>query len=84
LEYNGELIQQINPVFQNPGKNGVFDYRTQFFAPKKNLLGLEISTFWFNSLIIWFMTVLFYIFLYFELLKKGIDSFGKVNLPKKK
>jgi ABC-type multidrug transport system ATPase subunit len=84
LEYNGELIQQINPVFQNPGKNGVFDYRTQFFAPKKNLLGLEIGTFWFNALIIWFMTVLFYIFLYFELLKKGIDSFGKVNLPKKK
>ncbi len=84
LEYDGELIQQINPVFQNPGQNGIFDYRTQFFAPKKNLLGLEIDTFWFNVMVIWFMTLLFYIFLYFELLKKGIDSFGKVNLLKKK
>jgi ABC transport system ATP-binding/permease protein len=84
LEYDGELIQQINPVFQDPGKSGIFDYRTQFFAPKKNLLGVEIGTFWFNIIVIWFMTVLFYIFLYFELLKKGINSFGKVNLVKKK
>jgi ABC-type multidrug transport system ATPase subunit len=84
LEYDGELIQQINPVFQDPGKSGIFDYRTQFFSPKKNLLGLEIGTFWFNIIVIWFMTVLFYVFLYFELLKKGINSFGKVNLVKKK
>lgn len=84
LEYDGELIQQINPVFQDPGKSGIFDYRTQFFAPKKNLLGVEMATFWFNIIVIWFMTVLFYIFLYFELLKKGINSFGKVNLVKKK
>ena len=84
LEYDGELIQQINPVFQDPGKSGIFDYRTQFFAPKKNLLGVEMGTFWFNIIVIWFMTVLFYIFLYFELLKKGINSFGKVNLVKKK
>ncbi len=84
LEYDGELIQQINPVFQDPGKSGIFDYRTQFFAPKKNLLGVEMGTFWFNIIVIWSMTVLFYIFLYFELLKKGINSFGKVNLVKKK
>jgi hypothetical protein len=84
LEYNGELIQQINPVFQNPKPSTIFDYRTQFFAPIKNLLGMRISTFWFNNLVIWIMTGLFYGFLYFELLKKGIDSFGKISLPKKK
>jgi energy-coupling factor transporter ATP-binding protein EcfA2 len=84
LEYNGELIQQINPIFQNPGSEGIFDYRTQFFAPKKNLLGVQVSTLLFNVLVVWCMTAIFYGFLYFELLKKGIDSFGKVNLPKKK
>ncbi len=84
LEYNGELIQQINPVFQNPKPSTIFDYRTQFFAPVKNLLGMRINTFWFNIIVIWIMTGLFYGFLYFELLKKGIDSFGKISLPKKK
>jgi ABC-type multidrug transport system ATPase subunit len=84
LEYNGELIQQINPIFQDPAKDGLFNYRAQFFSPKKNLFGFQISTFWFNTLVIWCMTVIFYIFLYFEILKKAIDSFGKVSLFKKK
>jgi ABC transport system ATP-binding/permease protein len=84
IEYNGELIQQINPVFQDPGKKSVFDYRTQFFAPKKNFLGAEVSTLTFNMLVIWFMTLLCYVFLYLELLKKGIDLVGKVSLSKKK
>ncbi len=83
LEYKGELVQQINPVFVQPKPKGLLDYRAQFFAPSKNLIGLQIDTYYFNILVIWFVSLLFYITLYFELLRKLINSFSIVNLPSK-
>jgi ABC transport system ATP-binding/permease protein len=93
IEFDGKLIQQINPVFQEPDMDGPFNYRTPFFAPEKNLLGAKVSTFWFDILVIWLMTITLYVTLYFELLRKLVNSFdkvpgkvnlAKVNLPKKK
>ncbi|MEK6782469.1 MAG: ATP-binding cassette domain-containing protein [Bacteroidota bacterium] len=82
IEYDGELIQQVNPIFQEPNPDGLMDYRTAFFLPEKNLVGLRISTFIFNILVIWIMSLTFYIALYFEWLRKMVNSFGKVNIPK--
>ncbi|MFN3839448.1 MAG: ATP-binding cassette domain-containing protein [Cyclobacteriaceae bacterium] len=84
MEYNGQLIQQINPIFIDPKPSGLLNYRTHFFAPKKFFLGIEFSTFAFNLLVIWGMAFIFYITLYFELLRKFVDLFSKVNLSKKK
>lgn len=84
IEFDGHLVQQINPIFQDPVASGPLDYRAQFFAPSKNLFGQPISTYFFNILVIWAMTLMFYIALYFEALRKGIDYLGKVRLPKKK
>jgi ABC transport system ATP-binding/permease protein len=93
IEYDGELVQQINPIFLDPKPNGPLDYRAHFFAPQKNLFGNPVSTFWFNMLIIWIMTLFLYITLYFEWLKKLVNSFeftpgkvspSKVVIPKKK
>ncbi len=84
IEYDGEIIQQINPIYQERPARNVLDYRTPFFAPQKNLLGMSISTFLFDALVIWAMAALFYLTLYFELVKKLVDFFGKVNLPKRK
>jgi len=86
IEFNGELIPQINPIFFDPAGESPLDYRAHFFAPKKNLFGQQIDTYLFNTLVIWLMTVILYITLYFELLRKLIQTFekvpGKVNLPK--
>lgn len=84
LEYNGALIQQINPVFLEPRNTGALNYRAHFFAPTKNLFNTSWDTYWFNIVVIWLMAVGFYVTLYFEWLRKFIDMFGKVNLPKKK
>ena len=84
MEYKGELIQQINPVFQDPKPSSLLDYRTAFFFPNKNLFGVNISTYIFNILVIWMMSIALYLALYFELLRKLISSFEKVNIPKKK
>lgn len=83
-EHKGELIQQIDPIFQSPKPKHALDYRTAFFVPKKHFLGVEMGTFTFNMLVIWAMSFMFYITLYFELLKKGLELFGKVNIPVKK
>ncbi|MFM7856400.1 MAG: ABC transporter, partial [Flammeovirgaceae bacterium] len=79
VEYDGKLIQQINPIFQNPRPLQVTDYRTAFFLPVKNLLGTTISTYWFNMVVIWFMTLFFYLFLYFEWLRRFIEASGKIK-----
>jgi len=84
LEYKGKIIQQINPVFQSPAPTHLLDYRTAFFFPEKNLAGLTVSTFIFNMLVIWLMTLLLYLMLYFELFRKLVDGLGKVNLPKRR
>jgi ABC-type multidrug transport system ATPase subunit len=86
IEQGGRLFQQINPVFFDPRPEGILDYRAQFFAPRKNLFGASVETYWFNILVIWIMTLFLYITLYFELLRKFVESFekvpGKVNLKK--
>lgn len=81
IEYDGRLTQQLNPVFVDPRPTSAVDYRAHFFAPRKNLFGALVDTYWFNILVIWIMALILYITLYFELLKKLIDAFG--NLPGK-
>ena len=84
IEYHGQIIQQIDPIFQSPKPRNALDYRTHFFSPEKNFLGLRLSTFLFNIIVIWAMTGLFYLSLYFEWYKKLVDLFSKVNIPKRK
>ncbi len=83
-EYQGALIQNINPVFQHPNPHHRFDYRAPFFISEKNLAGWPVSTYLFNLLVIWTMTALFFVALYFEWLRKFVGLFGKFNLTLKK
>jgi ABC-type multidrug transport system ATPase subunit len=83
-EYQGALIQNINPVFQHPNPHHRFDYRAPFFISEKNLAGWQVSTYLFNLLVIWTMTALFFVALYFEWLRKFVGLFGKFNLTLKK
>lgn len=76
LEYQGKLIQTINPIFQLPQPTHQLDYRTAFFVPEKNLAGYFISTYWFNLMIIWLMVLICYVMLYFEFLRKMVDFFN--------
>lgn len=84
IEYKGTLVQNINPIFQNPNPHHRFDYRAPFFIAEKNLAGWQVSTYFFNLLIIWIMTTLFFVALYFEWLRRFVNLFGKFNLTLKK
>lgn len=79
IEFNGALIQQINPIFLDPAPANALDYRAHFFSPEKNLFGATVSTFLFNVIVIWIMAILLYVTLYFELLRKLLTSFEGIQ-----
>jgi len=83
LEYKGKLIQQINPIFQEPKPSNALDYRTAFFLPEKNFFGATVSTFIFDLMVVWVMALAFYVALYFEWLRRIVDFFGNVSIPDK-
>ncbi len=80
IEYQGKLIQQINPIFQSPNTS---TYRNAFFVPEKNFFGLTISTFVFDIVVVWVMALVCYVALYFEWMRKTVEFFGNVSIPNK-
>jgi ABC-type multidrug transport system ATPase subunit len=69
VKFENELIQMKDPVFQTPiYRNG----RAQLFSSQKRVGDYLIDTFWFNVLIIWLTSALFYVSLYFDVLRKFI------------
>jgi ABC-type multidrug transport system ATPase subunit len=82
IEYDGQLVQQVNPIYLDAQPSGPLDYRAHFFAPKKNLFGAMVSTYWFDVLVIWIMSLFLYVTLYFEVVRRFVNSFEKINLIK--
>lgn len=67
VEFKGELYQQIDPIYMDPVPEARIGIRSHFFAPRKYFLGHYYDTYGFNIAFIWFMTLLFYIALYYDL-----------------
>lgn len=74
IERHGMLIQQMDPIFQDPANSKLG--RAHFFAPRKNLFGELIPTFWFNISVIWVMSIILITTLYFDVFKKTLDFLG--------
>jgi len=83
LEFDGELVQQIDPIYKDPTTTGLINVRTHFFAPRKYFAGRFFDTYWFNISFIWVYSLLLYIMLYFDGLKKLMDFFGGIRFKKK-
>lgn len=78
-ETNDKWIQKINPIFMIPGsKYG----RAHFYAPYKLIGNLPIDTFLFNVLVLWIVTLVLYITLYFNLLQKIVTFFENLQFAK--
>ncbi len=66
------IIPLRNPIFMPPtSKWG----RSHFYTSKKSIVGITIPTTIFNLIIIWLSTIILYITLYFNLLRKVINYF---------
>ncbi|HMR56779.1 MAG TPA: ABC transporter ATP-binding protein, partial [Cyclobacteriaceae bacterium] len=81
IEKNGTLIQKIFPIYKNPDPSHMVDFKAQFYMPAKHFLNQNIDTFYFNLGVIWAMTTLLIITLYFEVLRKIVDGLGNISNP---
>ncbi len=84
LREDNHLIQMVDPIYQKPEPSGALDFRTHFFAPSKHFAGHYYETLWFNITVVWILTALLYVVLYFDLLKKGLNFAGNINWKRKK
>jgi hypothetical protein len=74
LLYKEKLLQQADPIFQEPLLPAHFlDYRTQFLAPSKHFAGMLINTYYFDIIVIWLFSLVLYITLYYETFKKALS-----------
>ncbi len=79
------LRRKIYPIYDKPRTYKYFDLDTKFYMPEKVAFGRVFSTYWTNVVIIWIMTALLVVILYFDWLRKivdGITEFREYRLKK--
>jgi len=70
IEYKGELIQKMDPIFKDPDHPFI---KAHFYAPRKQVFGNFVDTYWVNVIFIWIWTIITYFALYLRLLKRVLD-----------
>ena len=71
VEYKNHLYRKIDPVYQDPKNKFI---KAQFYAPRKQIFGLWIDTFWMNFWVIWVTIIGLFIVLYFKGFKRLLDG----------
>jgi hypothetical protein len=84
IETDGKLVQKIYPVYKDPDPDHIVDFDAQFYMPAKHFLSQNIDTFWFNLGVIWSMTFMLTLMLYWEVLRKIIGQLSNISNPLEK
>ncbi|MEX2231810.1 MAG: ATP-binding cassette domain-containing protein [Cyclobacteriaceae bacterium] len=79
IEKDGQLIQKIFPVYKTPEPENLVDFNAQFYMPAKHFLNADVDTFFFNMGVIWSMTLVLAIALYYDVLRKIINALGSLT-----
>lgn len=79
LAWRDELQRKFAPVYIVPAAdNGFFNFRTHFYSSSKYFAGRYFQTLTFNLMVIWFMTLLLFVSLYFNLLTAFLELPGSI------
>jgi ABC-type multidrug transport system ATPase subunit/uncharacterized tellurite resistance protein B-like protein len=81
IEKGGKLVQKIYPIYKDPDPDHVVDFDAQFYMASKHFLSTNVDTFYFNTGVIWSMTLVLAIALYFDVLRKMIEGIGNLSMP---
>lgn len=81
IEKDGRLIQKFYPIYKDPDPDHIVDFDAQFYMPAKHFLNQNIDTLYFNVGVIWSMTFVLAITLYYEILKKIVDGLSNISNP---
>ena len=71
LQINNQLIQRMDPIYQ---VSDSWWGRSHMFAPAKPMGSYEVDTYWFNFCVIWIMTIVAFLVLYYNWLRKGMNA----------
>lgn len=82
LRTNEGLIQVVDPIYQVPSEKFI-SLNEPLYLPEKRMFKTQLSAFIFNILIIWGFSLLGFIALYWEWLKKLLNIDFKHFFPKK-
>ncbi len=81
IEQDGKLIQKIYPIYKEPDPEHAIDFNAQFYMPQKHFLNRNIDTFFFNTGVIWSMSLMLALMLYFDVLRRIIDGISNISNP---
>ena len=84
IETDGKFVQKIYPIYKDPDPDHMVDFNAQFYMPAKHFLNRNIDTFFFNLGVIWLMTFVLALSLYWEVLRKIIDQLSNISNPLEK
>jgi len=73
IELDNQLYQKADPVYLSPD-----GFRAHFYAPEKKIFGTYIDTYWVNIGVIWLMSIILAVTLYFDVLKNFILGIEKL------
>lgn len=77
VESDGKLIATGDPIYRDGPKDHFI--RSHFFSPTKNVFGNLYSTYWVNISVIWGMSFLLWLTLYFDVLRKILNLFAQFS-----
>jgi ABC-type multidrug transport system ATPase subunit len=86
IESDGYLIQKSDPIYLDPYDK--YFWNAHFYAPRKKIkmLGIYVPTYWANIMVMWLMSIILIITLYFDALKRLLDGieklFGRLRFKK--
>ncbi|MFA5727762.1 MAG: hypothetical protein WC886_08995, partial [Saccharofermentanaceae bacterium] len=80
IEGKGKLIRKKDPIFMDPVSR---DGRAHFYAPVKFVGSWQIDTFWFNVAVIWLMSIVLYLTLIYDVLRRIINWFDRLKYKRK-
>lgn len=81
IEKDGKLIQKIYPIYKDPDPDHIIDFDAQFYMPSKHFLSKNFDTLVFNVGVIWSMSFVMALLLYFDVLRRIIDGISNVSTP---
>lgn len=80
LNVNNYLVRMDNPIFMDPINTPFL--RSHFYSPNKYISGRKVSTFKANILVLWVMSIIFFLTLYYNIPYKTISFFNSLSKTK--
>lgn len=81
IKSGNKLIQKIFPIYKDPDPEHIVDFDAQFYMPSKHFLNQNIDTLFFNLGVIWSMTIILSLTLYYEVLRKIVEGLSNISNP---